>query len=121
MGGRPGRSGGHNRLSVKTHLLKGTYNATRHGPKPSPLVPVAAPGSLDALPAEVLDGLQARGAAFVRDTFAKYAGWSPPSLALLREAGFALDHLDTLRGTPKQFAGQRTFLALVTALNLKDL
>jgi hypothetical protein len=31
MAGRPGRSGGHNRISLAEHVLRGTFNATRHG------------------------------------------------------------------------------------------
>lgn len=30
-GGRPGRSGGHNRKSIEQHKLDGTYNVTKHG------------------------------------------------------------------------------------------
>jgi hypothetical protein len=36
MAGKPGRSGGHNRLSVEQHLLRGTFNPTRHAPKTQP-------------------------------------------------------------------------------------
>ncbi len=34
MAGRPGRSGGHNKRSPEHHLLHGTWNVTRHGPRP---------------------------------------------------------------------------------------
>jgi hypothetical protein len=30
MAGRPGRSGGHNKLSLAEHVLRGTVNVTRH-------------------------------------------------------------------------------------------
>ena len=41
MSGRPGRSGGWNRRSPEHHLLHGTWNVTRHGPRPVAL-PVPA-------------------------------------------------------------------------------
>jgi P27 family predicted phage terminase small subunit len=39
MAGRKGRSGGHNRLSPAEHLLRGTWNVTRHGPRPATIAP----------------------------------------------------------------------------------
>lgn len=41
MAGRPGRSGGHNRLSPEQHLLRGTWNVTRHGPRPAAIPPTS--------------------------------------------------------------------------------
>ena len=38
MAGRPGRSGGHNRLSPAEHLLRGTFNPTRHGSRAAALL-----------------------------------------------------------------------------------
>ena len=37
MAGKPGRSGGWNRLPVEQHVFRGTYRRDRHGPKPGPL------------------------------------------------------------------------------------
>ncbi len=34
MAGRPGRSGGHNRLSAEEHALRGTWRRDRHGALP---------------------------------------------------------------------------------------
>src|SRR5262245_54860884 len=43
MAGRPGRSGGHNKLAPEVHLLRGTFNATRHGAALAALGPAWRP------------------------------------------------------------------------------
>ena len=50
MAGRPGRSGGHNRLSVEAHLLRGTFNPSRHA-RPASTGPawVPVPAALERL------------------------------------------------------------------------
>ncbi len=89
MAGRPGRSGGHNKLSVEEHRLRGTHNVTRHGPRPATLTVAALPKP-GPVPERVALGLSGRGLAFVEATFRIYDGWNPQSLELLREAGFLL-------------------------------
>lgn len=34
MAGKKGRSGGSNRIPVAVHIARGTYRASRHGPRP---------------------------------------------------------------------------------------
>jgi len=43
MAGRLGRSGGHNRIPVEAHVLRGTFNATRHARRAAPGGPVWQP------------------------------------------------------------------------------
>jgi hypothetical protein len=118
MAGRPGRSGGHNRLSVEEHLLRGTYNATRHGPRPSAVVPAVMPRA-EPVPAALTEGLHGRGLAFVEDCWATYDGWTAASCVLLREAGHLIEQLEQLRGKPGERTAQRLLLGTLAALNLE--
>jgi hypothetical protein len=119
MAGRPGRSGGHNKLSVEEHLLRGTYNVTRHGPRPAALT-VAARSKPGAVPEYVVIGLSGRGLAFVEATWNAYGDWTPQSLELLREAGFLLTQIEALRGQKGERAAQRLLLSALSALRLED-
>ena len=49
MPGTPGRSGGHNRLSVDQHVLRGTFKAARHG---AAAAAAARPGVMDWRPTD---------------------------------------------------------------------
>lgn len=118
MAGRPGRSGGHNKISVEEHLLRGTFNASRHA-RPAALVTAAIPRR-DPPPEAVTTGLSGRGFAFVNECWQTYTGWTPASLALLREAGSLLEQLESLRGQRGERAAQRLFLATLAALRLED-
>jgi hypothetical protein len=118
MAGRKGRSGGHNRLSLETHLLRGTFNATRHGRRAA-AAQAAVLTSPELMPPALVEGLQGRGREFVEQTWAAYAGWSPPDLVLLHEAGLVLDQLETLRGTPGERAAQRLLLSLLAHLRVE--
>ena len=118
MAGRPGRSGGHNRLSVEQHILRGTFNPTRHGSRPSPLAVGAVPRTAP-VPPELVTGLVGRGKVFVAECWSTYEGWSPASLALLHEAGRLLDQLETVRGQPAERSAQRLLLATLAALRLE--
>jgi hypothetical protein len=118
MAGRPGRSGGHNRLSVEQHILRGTFNPTRHGSRPSALTAGPVPRTAPVPPA-LVTGLVGRGAAFVGECWAAYDGWSPASLTLLHEAGRLLDQLETVRGMPAERSAQRLLLATLAALRLE--
>jgi len=53
MAGRKGRSGGQNRLTDAERLLKGVWNVTRHGPRPSTGVAAAPLQQLTAEPPPV--------------------------------------------------------------------
>lgn len=69
MAGRPGRSGGANRIPVADHLTRGTYRRDRHGeawrawdgpePPPDPVQP----------PSWLLRGLGTSGKRFLRDLY----------------------------------------------------
>jgi hypothetical protein len=118
MAGRPGRSGGHNRLSVEQHILRGTFNPTRHGSRPSALAAAPVPRTAP-VPPELVAGLFGRGAAFVAECWSTYDGWNPASLALLHEGGRLLDQLETVRGTPAERSAQRLLLATLAALRLE--
>jgi hypothetical protein len=119
MAGRKGRSGGHNRLSAEEHLLRGTFNVTRHGPRPAALATAVMPRA-EPVPADVSEGLSGRGLTFVRECWSTYSGWTASSRVLLREAGQLVDQLDTLRGQRGERAAQRLLLATLAALRLED-
>jgi hypothetical protein len=120
VSGRPGRSGGWNKLSLEEHRQRGTK--PRYSPKVLPLTklataPVLAP---EAVPDGLLDGLVGPGRVFVEATFAHYSGWTPASLVVLREAGKVIDDLESLRGTRGERPAQRTLIALIASLRLED-
>ena len=90
MAGRPGRSGGHNRLSLATHVIRGTFNPTRHGKLIAPGGPVWQPTAAE------LEPLGAAGRAFVARLEAVY-DLSPLEGELAMEGGIAADRLAELR------------------------
>jgi hypothetical protein len=71
------------------------------------------------LPEGLVEGLAGRGAAFVRDSWAAYSGWTVSTLVLLREAGHLVDQLEQLRGQRGERAAQRLLLATLAALRLE--
>lgn len=119
MAGRPGRSGGHNRLSLADHAARGTKprNPTLRGLR---LVSAeAAPP--DPLPAELLAGLLpgGLGLAFVERCWQDYEGWTPASVMLLREAGMTIDALELMRGQKGERAAQRLLVTVLAQLRLE--
>lgn len=117
MAGRKGRSGGHNRLSVEEHLLRGTFNPTRHGSRAPALIPAPNP---NGIPPDLLDGITGRGAGFVEECWATHRGWTVPRSLLLREAGLLIDQLEAARGKPKEEpAVRRALLSVLAALELR--
>ena len=124
MAGMPGRSGGHNRLSIAEHLQHGTYRADRHGAlKPASPWPMAASTSAAAEvkpPAALLDGLGKRGRAFVRDVFAELEP-NRVEMHVLRVAAEALDDAHAARDGGDHKASRaavRQFLAACGRLGL---
>jgi hypothetical protein len=93
-GGRPGRSGGHNRIAVAEHVLRGTFNATRHTPQ-------LPPGPSWQPESAVLEALGADGLALVGRLRASYP-LSPIEGELVLEAGHAADRLAELRAHRRQ-------------------
>jgi hypothetical protein len=119
MAGQPGRSGGHNRLDAAEHLRRGTFRPSRHGARPTgPALPPPppVPDGPEPVPAALLEGLTARGRAFVEQCWDTYSGWSPASLALLHEAGRLLDELERVRGQKAERGAQRLLLSVLAAL-----
>ena len=100
MSGRPGRSGGHNRLSLEAHVLRGTFNPTRHQHL-IPTGPVWEPA-----PA-LLKGLGATGRAFVDRMRAVYA-LSALEGEIALEGAHAADRLAALRRQKAGTVAERT-------------
>jgi hypothetical protein len=122
MAGQPGRSGGHNRISIVDHLKRGTYRRDRHaGQKASGLHRAPAPRSETVRPG-LVEGLSERGLGrlFVETCFLEYDGWTPASLLALREAGFLVDALDRLRGKPGEREAQRLLVLMLNVLKFQD-
>lgn len=117
MAGRPGRSGGHNRLTSDEHKLKGTYRKARH----ASAVPALSVGSQHAEPPHhLLDGLGADGVRFVQGTFADFeVGRTEASV--VRLAGQALDDIAMARAAgdlKSARAAGRQFLAALQRLGI---
>lgn len=93
MSGTPGRSGGHNRLSIEEHLVRGTLRADRHlRPLPAPPEPVT--------PADrrrVLRGLPPAARRIVTSLLAAYDGWDASTLELLRSYGLSCVRVEALQ------------------------
>ena len=119
MAGRPGRSGGHNRMSVDEHIRRGTFNATRHGHRTTlQFRPKLLPAR--QVPAALIEGLSGPGLDFVDCCWRNYEGWSSSGIVLLREAGFLLTQLEALRGKPGERAAQRVLLSTLAALDIRS-
>lgn len=114
MAGKPGRSGGWNRLSVEAHRLRGTR------PSWGALAAAQAPGDVSpaVMPDGLLDGLQTRGKAFVVACWTQLSNWNPATLVLLREAAMLVDQVEARRGQPEERSAQRLLLAVIQALRL---
>jgi len=107
MPGRPGRSGGQNRIDPREHLLRGTFNATRHGPALAALEAAAAPWEPTR---PQLAALGEDGRAFIARVRATYE-LSVMEGELLLEAAVVTDRLAQIRRTRKS-ADVKTRLAL---------
>jgi hypothetical protein len=105
MAGRPGRSGGHNRLDPATHLLRGTFNPTRHQAALETDQPAWAPA-----PGQ-LKGLGPAGRALVKRLRAIYQ-CSPVEGELLVEAAMATDRLAQIRALRAACADTKLLLRL---------
>lgn len=119
MSGRPGRSGGHNRLTLADHAARGTKPrsptvrglrlvSADHAP-PEPLAPELLAGLLPG-------GL---GLAFIERCWSDYEGWTPASVILLREAGMTIDSLSLLRGQKGERAAQQLLVRILAELRLE--
>lgn len=109
MAGRPGRSGGWNRLPPEVHQLRGTKPRLVRPIRPVP----AHPGPV---PATLLEGLGTRGAAFIEAAWAEGGEWPPDALVLLREVGILIDRVEAQRGQRDERSTQRLLLTTLAAL-----
>jgi hypothetical protein len=126
MSGKRGRSG-RRPLPIEEHLLRGTFRADRHGPRPTisgtSAVKFEAPASL---PASALKGLGLDGAEFVQQVWAAYSGWTPGKRVLLWKAAELLDAEASIEGgasgsqARKWLALHRAFLSTLNKLALED-
>ena len=99
MPGRPGRSGGSNRLPLEAHLARGTFRATEHAHR------MPAGPAWDPTP-EQLAALGDEGRAFVARVLAGYVvGALEGELAL--EGAHAVDRLAAVRAQRHRAAGKR--------------
>ena len=109
--------------------LSGGYRATRHAslanaaPVRSPSTAVALENAtgISPVPADVLQGLQPTGAAFVKAAWAEAEGWTVAELTLLRLAAVSLDDVDAAPSGPERRAAIRVFAAVCGQLGLDRL
>ena len=94
MPGTPGRSGGHNRLTVEQHAYRGTLRRDRHFP------PTASAPVLDQVsPADrrrVLRGLRGEARRVALRLLAEYADWDTVRLLALRSFALSCERLREL-------------------------
>jgi hypothetical protein len=116
VAGKPGRSGGWNKLTPEEHRRRGT--SYRSIPKASTLAVAVVP-IREPLPEGVSAGLGAAGLTFAQDCWTSYQGWGPSSLRLLREAAVTIDALEGLRNQKGERQAQRMLLQVLAALRLE--
>lgn len=94
MSGVKGRSG-RRPMPVSLHVMRGTYRADRHGPRPTPVMAGAVAPQLDVppVPKTVLAGLGAPGREAVCDLWCRYGDWTPAQLLILHQIGLVQDAL----------------------------
>lgn len=135
MAGKPGRSGGRNRVPVEEHLLRGTFRPARHGARP------VTDGNVVAMPPsegswtpepDDLAALTESGRAFVSRMLARY-DFTPIEGLLLIEAGHAVSSLEAVREMSRagrtlreaaaverlELAWQKQFAALLAQLQVE--
>jgi hypothetical protein len=91
MAGKPGRSGGANRISAEEHQRRGTFRADRHG-YTTPEIPLTA-----ADRQRTLDGLVPEARRIATKLLGQYDGWDSASLITLRNYAASCARLETLQ------------------------
>ena len=122
MPGVPGRSGGHNALSLQEHLLRGSFRRDRHARL------TATPPSRRLAAADrrrTLAGLDGPARRLAVRLLAEYDGWNAAKLAVLKNFVLSSSRLDVLQQAPREDSRElhrelRGNLALLKALDLKD-
>jgi hypothetical protein len=122
LAGVPGRSGGHNRVSLEAHLLRGSFRPDRH----AGLMEAPPPRRLSAADRRrTLAGLEGTARRLVLHLLAEYGGWHAAKLEVLRNFALSSARLEALQETPSDDARGlhreiRANLNLLKALNLED-
>lgn len=107
-------SGGHNALPAEVHLLRGTYQPSRHGPKPeAPDVPVS-----EADRRRVLAGLGPEARRLAARLLDEYQGWDAAALVSLRLYVESVARLTTITDDAERRRETRIMLALHKSLEL---
>jgi hypothetical protein len=118
MAGVPGRSGGHNRLPVEAHILRGTFRPDRHGARlQQPSAPISA-----ADRQRTLRGLSSTARRLATALLDNYDNWDAASLETLRQYVLSCDRLRALEQasvTSMLYRELRANLGLLKALNLE--
>ena len=133
MSGRPGRSGGANKIDRALHLLKGSYRPGRHAPPPAPdpaaLAPMPGPPAWAPTPAQ-LAALGPDGQALVAQIVAAYtiglvegpllleAAHASDRLAEVRQARAGADSVIRLRLGRAEAQWQRQLSALLQVIRV---
>ena len=121
MAGKPGRSGGQNKLSREELILRGTFRPKLHGDLASG--PHTAPVSDDARE-RVLHGLAGLGHDVVEMLLREYGGWDAARLELLRSYALSCARLRLLEQANEPGTALhrevRTNLRLFDALHLEN-
>jgi hypothetical protein len=118
MAGRPGRSGGWNKLSPEEHRVRGTKPRLRARPPTITATPVPR---AEPIPERVTAGLQAPGRAFAEGAWRDYCGWSGVDLTLLRQAARVLDDAEAATNPRLRQSSIRLFAVLVSQLRLEPM
>ena len=117
MAGLPGRSGGHNKISIEEHLARGTYRQDRHGPRDSDRVVMVTRAERQ----RVLKGLTPGARVVASRLLASYGNWNAAMFEVLRAYALSCDRLEQLQAvgtSPALHSEVRTNLALLRTLGL---
>jgi hypothetical protein len=121
MAGKPGRSGGHNRVAIAEHRVRGTYRPSRHDRRTDPQPALPVPLSPAVVPLALVEGLGAAGRTFAEDVFRSYDGWATHERALLRQAARCLDDAEAAATSRGRQSAIRLFASVVAQLHLTPL
>jgi hypothetical protein len=119
MAGIPGRSGGHNALSPREHVQRGTFRPDRHGPRPAAETPGREQPVITAARRRVMDGLDADGQWLAGRLLDEFDGWHSASLVTMRFYVDAVRRVATATDAAERRREVRTMLALLKALELR--
>jgi hypothetical protein len=120
MSGVPGRSGGHNRLSIEEHQLRGTVRPSRHlSSAAAALAPVVSVSDRR----RVFAGLSVAARLQAVQLLDTFEGWDAASLATLRAYVLSSERAEALQAAGDIKALHRELrinVGLLKALNLES-